>query len=80
MMSKIMVWNVGNIGTSYKRFRKIIKKYDVKCWLLHKLEEAITRFAAILKFTNLCTSKASGGKLWVMWKLQDGFDMVHMTK
>lgn len=43
-----------------------------------KKEEAVTRFDAILEFTNWYTNEALEGKFWVIWKLQDVFDVVGM--
>lgn len=33
MISKIMIWNVSNIGKSYKRLKKLVKKNGLIFWL-----------------------------------------------
>lgn len=69
-------------GTSYKRLRKILKKFDVPLLAIFepfmKEKEVINRYTHVLDFLNYCTNEAMGGKFLVMWKSSNAFNVMSM--
>lgn len=71
------MWNY--IGTSHKCLRNLIKKYDVNMLAISEpfmKKDAKNLFAQYFVFSNFCWNEAMGGKVWVMWSMQNGFDVV----
>lgn len=81
MKSVIMIWNVRGIGTTFKRFAKLLKNYRVDLLAISEVfmqEEALKCFATIFDYPYWCNNEHSVGKIWVMWKLPDDFHVVCM--
>ncbi|XP_042954601.1 uncharacterized protein LOC122291014 [Carya illinoinensis] len=67
---------------SQKRLKSLVKKHRVSVVAIlepfHE-ESKMPRLASFLEFSKFCCNEYSGGKAWLFWKEEYGFEVLNMT-
>lgn len=66
MSYSYIFWNARGIGTSSRRLKKLVLKFQPKVVVMVD-QSKILLWKGKLKFNECCSNVSEGGKLWIFW-------------
>ncbi|XP_042983286.1 uncharacterized protein LOC122312671 [Carya illinoinensis] len=79
----MLVWNIRGLGTSRRRIRSLVRKYEVSVLVVlepFQEDSKLQSWAASLQFSNYCSNLKEGGKMWVIWKDEINLEILDINK
>lgn len=79
MTDTIFMWNIWGLGRFRRRLKKLINKYNAIVVAISKPfvgKNMIQQLTTFSKFPNYCCNEHMGGKIWLFWHAEVGFDII----